>query len=177
VLTELPAKRRQIVALEPESDEAREAAAREEQAIKAREAALEPLKEALELSKASDPNPEDYARALARLSEAARVAFTEISKERHRVALAKVPQVIDHPRRALDEGETGKAVAQVHNHFQSGAPSRHPPSLQAETLCRVGRVARPRGLMAAWVWRAAPCADDPTVALTKPLRDCNRRRD
>ena len=33
--------------------------------------------------------------------------------------------------------------------FQSGAPSRHPPGLQAETLCRIGRVARPRGLMAA----------------------------
>ena len=30
--------------------------------------------------------------------------------------------------------------------FQSGAPSRYPPSLQAETLCRIGRVARPRGL-------------------------------
>ena len=27
--------------------------------------------------------------------------------------------------------------------FQSGAPSRHPPSVQAETLCRIGRVARP----------------------------------
>src|SRR5208282_5218368 len=30
--------------------------------------------------------------------------------------------------------------------FQSGAPSDHPPSLQAETLCHIGRVARPRGL-------------------------------
>src|SRR5271166_2320571 len=27
--------------------------------------------------------------------------------------------------------------------FQSGAPSRHPPSVQAETLCRIGGVARP----------------------------------
>jgi len=27
-----------------------------------------------------------------------------------------------------------------------GAPSRHPPSVQAETLCRFGRMARPRGL-------------------------------
>src|SRR5208283_3561246 len=34
--------------------------------------------------------------------------------------------------------------------FQSGAPSRHAPSLQAETLCGIGRVARPRGLTAAW---------------------------
>ena len=30
--------------------------------------------------------------------------------------------------------------------FQSRAPSDHPPSLQAETLCFIGRVARPRGL-------------------------------
>ena len=30
--------------------------------------------------------------------------------------------------------------------FQPRAPSRHPPSLQAETLCHIGRVARPRGL-------------------------------
>ena len=30
--------------------------------------------------------------------------------------------------------------------FQSRAPSDHPPSLQAETLCHIGRVARPCGL-------------------------------
>ena len=30
--------------------------------------------------------------------------------------------------------------------FQSRAPSDHPPSLQAETLCHIGRMARPRGL-------------------------------
>ena len=37
-------------------------------------------------------------------------------------------------------------------HFQSGAASRHPAGLQAETLCGIGRVARSRGLMAAWAW-------------------------
>ena len=30
--------------------------------------------------------------------------------------------------------------------FQSGSPSRHPPSVQAETLCRIGGVARPCGV-------------------------------
>ena len=30
--------------------------------------------------------------------------------------------------------------------FQSRAPSDHPPSLQAETLCHIGRMAHPRGL-------------------------------
>ena len=44
--------------------------------------------------------------------------------------------------------------------FQSGAPSRHPPDLQTKALCRVGRVERPRGLIAAWVCAAAPNADD-----------------
>ena len=36
--------------------------------------------------------------------------------------------------------------AQVHNYFQSGTPSRHKASLQAETLGRVGRLARTRGV-------------------------------
>src|SRR5271165_4066726 len=36
--------------------------------------------------------------------------------------------------------------------IQSGAPSRHPPSLQTKASRRVGRVACPRGLTAAWVW-------------------------
>ena len=40
--------------------------------------------------------------------------------------------------------------------FQSGAPSRHPPGLQTKALRRVGRVERPRGLIAAWV--CACCA-------------------
>ena len=52
--------------------------------------------------------------------------------------------------------------------FQSGAPSRHPPGLQTKALRRVGRVERPRGLIAAWV--SACCAQRrrPAVALTKP---------
>ena len=53
--------------------------------------------------------------------------------------------------------------------LQSGAPSRHSPSLQTTTSRRIGRVARSRGLTPAWVWRAAPNADDLTVALTMPL--------
>ena len=52
--------------------------------------------------------------------------------------------------------------------FQSGAPSRHPPSVQAETLCRTGRMARPRGLMAAWVWACSALGRRPAVTLTKP---------
>src|SRR5271166_144340 len=53
--------------------------------------------------------------------------------------------------------------------FQWGAPSRHPPNLQTKTSRRVGRVARPRGLMAAGAW--ACCAlRRLAVTLTKPSR-------
>jgi len=37
--------------------------------------------------------------------------------------------------------------AQVHNQFKSGAPSRHEASLQSETVCRHGRLARSRGVV------------------------------
>ena len=54
--------------------------------------------------------------------------------------------------------------------FQSGAPSRHPPGLQTKALRRVGRVERPRGLIAAWVCACCAQRIRPAVALTKPHR-------
>src|SRR5271157_1171142 len=53
--------------------------------------------------------------------------------------------------------------------LQSGAPSRHSPSLQTKTSRRLGRVARPRGLMAASVWACCAMRRRPAVTLTKPL--------
>jgi putative transposase len=54
--------------------------------------------------------------------------------------------------------------AQVHKSFQSGAASRHPASLQAETLSRVGRVARSCGVDH-WLARGcvAPRGDEPPL--------------
>ena len=54
--------------------------------------------------------------------------------------------------------------------FQSGAPSRHPPGLQTKALRRVGRVERPRGLIAACVCACCAQRRRPAVALTKPDR-------
>ena len=54
--------------------------------------------------------------------------------------------------------------------FQSAAPSRHPPDLQTKALRRVGRVERPRGLIAAWVCACCAQRRRPAVALTKPAR-------
>jgi phosphoglycerate dehydrogenase-like enzyme len=42
--------------------------------------------------------------------------------------------------------------AQAHNHYNQEASSRHPRSLQTETLGRAGLVARSRGLIADCVW-------------------------
>jgi IS1 family transposase len=69
--------------------------------------------------------------------------------------------------------------AQVHKSFQSGAASRHPASLQAETLSRVGRVARPCGVdrrLARGVSRHAGTSrryidNAREFALTLPLRE------
>ena len=55
--------------------------------------------------------------------------------------------------------------------FQSGAPSRHPPGLQTKALRRVGRVERPRGLIAAWVCACCAQRRRPAVALTKPAHE------
>ena len=57
--------------------------------------------------------------------------------------------------------------------FQSGAPSRHPPGLQTKALRRVGRVERPRGLIAAWVCACCAQRRRPAVALTKPSFRCS----
>ena len=45
---------------------------------------------------------------------AARVAFTEISRERRRVAVAKLPHVVEHVRAALES--VGKVVVMAHHH-------------------------------------------------------------
>src|SRR5208337_4425946 len=55
--------------------------------------------------------------------------------------------------------------------FQSGAPSRHSPGFQTKTSRRVGRVARPRGLVAAWVWACCAVRRRPAVTLTKPVAE------
>ena len=56
--------------------------------------------------------------------------------------------------------------------FQSGAASRHSPGLQTKASRRVGRVARPRGLMAAWAWACCGIRTRPEVTLTKPSGRC-----
>ena len=111
VLTELPAKRRQIV--EFLANGASGAVESEREAFEAHEERLAALRVACELAKASD-DPGDYAEAVGRLKEAAQAAFTEISKLRHDTAVAKIPYVIDHLRTIVEGGS--KVVFFAHHH-------------------------------------------------------------
>lgn len=107
VLTELPAKRRQIITLAG----AEKAVTAETEAMQAQESRLQSLRVAVELAKAQDEAA--YKTAVQALQSASQAAFTEISKLRHDTAIAKLPQVIEHLR---DQIESGKVVVFAHHH-------------------------------------------------------------
>ena len=111
VLTELPAKRRQII--EFPANGAAAAVETERQAFEAHEERLASLRAAVELAKAS-ADPDDYAVAVASLKQAAQAAFTEISKLRHDTAVAKIPYMIDHLKTIVEGGT--KVVFFAHHH-------------------------------------------------------------
>lgn len=108
VLTELPPKRRSIMALEPEG-EAAGLIAEEKAAWDRAQQALEELRVAAELAKAE--GEEAFKSAVERLRSAFTVSFTEISRIRHELALKKIPYIIEYVKdAALD-----KIVVMVHH--------------------------------------------------------------
>lgn len=114
VLTELPAKRRQIIALQPQTARARKAVEDEARLTRETEAKLAALRAAVE---ALDPETaqDRYEAAALALREAEKVAFAETSLVRHEVELAKLPQVIEHLSDLLD-GSDQKLVVFAHHH-------------------------------------------------------------
>jgi len=122
VLKELPAKRRQIVVIAPEGAAAKKALARESAAEAASEKRLEALRLAVELSKASE-DPADYRNAVAALREAAAVDFAEISRVRHEVAVAKIPQLITHLEECIEN--QGKTIVMIWHHDVANALKAH----------------------------------------------------
>lgn len=108
VLTDLPAKRRQVIELaggEEAVDEERSAWARHEEA-------LEGLRVQVELSRA-DEDPASYAAAVDRLRAGSQLAFTEIARARHATALAKVDAALEHVENALES--SAKVVLFAHH--------------------------------------------------------------
>lgn len=109
VLTELPPKRRQVI--EIPANGAAAAVEAEKRCAEQHEEELERLRALVELAKAG---PEaDYDAAVQKLRQAARVAFTDLSKRRHETAVAKIPYVIAHLRDAIESGQ--KVVCFAHH--------------------------------------------------------------
>jgi len=111
VLTELPPKRRQIIEL-PATGAAVAVVKAERAAYAAREDTILAEQARVELAKASE-DPAVYAEAVKRLRKCMMVAFDEISALRHETAVAKIPQLIEFTRDAIEE--SGKVVLFLHH--------------------------------------------------------------
>ncbi len=101
VLTELPAKRRQVIELAPNG--ASRAVKAEAKAFRAHEDRLAGLRDEADLAHAAGDET-TYKAAVEKLRDEAQVAFSEISRLRHDVAVAKIPSVIDHVDNMLESG-------------------------------------------------------------------------
>lgn len=111
VLTELPAKRRQVI--EIAANGASGAVAEEHEQFRRHEDGLTTLKARAEVARLAD-DEEGYKAAVEELRNAYRVAFTEMAKVRRDVAVAKVPKVLEHVRNVLEDAK--KLVLFVHHH-------------------------------------------------------------
>ena len=106
VLTELPAKQRQVIELPCED----KSVTRERNAAAAIESRLEALRVNVELAKCG--SDDEYETAVDALREGASAAFAEMAVLRHETALAKVPAVIEHLTEAV---ESGKVICFAHH--------------------------------------------------------------
>lgn len=109
VLTELPAKRRQVIELPSDGL----ACVRAERAASAAmEDSLARLYARVELAKAS-ADASEYRKAVESLNEGIRVNFAEVSKLRHETAIAKVPLMLEAVAQAIEE--SGKVILFCHH--------------------------------------------------------------
>jgi SNF2 family DNA or RNA helicase len=121
VLAELPPKRRQVIALQI-MDAATRALVERENAVHER---VEIARRAVA---AASSDPAAYARAIAELEAAEAVAFEEISRTRHLVALAKLPQVIEHIEETLESVDK-LVVMGWHHDVLNGIEAHFGPSM------------------------------------------------
>jgi len=111
VLTELPAKRRQVIEM-PAPAGADAAIRTELEAYESRAERLAALQARVELAKATD-DPEEHRQAVQALREGVTALFAEMSRLRHATAVAKIPAVIDFVRDAVEA--SGKVVLFAHH--------------------------------------------------------------
>lgn len=122
VLADLPAKRRQVI--EIPANGAANAIKEEKRIFDKHEAYLAELDARIaEMESSEDYDTEELDGLRKEKSSAWAVAFSEMSKVRHEVALAKVPYVIEHLEEALEEGPIvcfahhKDVVAKIAEHF------------------------------------------------------------
>lgn len=111
VLTDLPAKRRQVVELPPNGE--RDAVEAEGRAWRDHEDRLERSRVAVELARAE--GEDEYGQAVRRLRDEVEAAFTEMSLLRHDTAVAKIPHVVEHVLAACEDDPDHKVVVMAHH--------------------------------------------------------------
>jgi SNF2 family DNA or RNA helicase len=110
VLTELPAKTRQIIEIEP-TPEMEQYILAENDCMESKESTYNELKAKVELAKAGSEDA--YRNAVKELQSAMQVSFEEMARLRHETALAKAPAVIEDVQEALESVE--KVVIFAHH--------------------------------------------------------------
>jgi SWI/SNF-related matrix-associated actin-dependent regulator 1 of chromatin subfamily A len=110
VLVDLPQKRRQVI--EVAANGISSLVKEEADTFARHEGELSALKARAEAARLADDEA-GYAAAVDRLKKAHSVAFTEIARVRHEVAMAKVPSVVEHVENVLED--TRKVVVFAHH--------------------------------------------------------------
>lgn len=110
VLTELPAKRRQVIELP--ADDLQGLVREQMEDYEEWEDRLASLKAKTELAKVSD-NQADYAEAIHALRDGMKAAFTDGAKIAHQIALKKVPYVVESVKELVEQGH--KVVCFAHH--------------------------------------------------------------
>ena len=115
VLKELPAKRHQVLEIEPSTPEQRAVVRAEVAAQKKGDAVTLKLEAARNATdKKFGKNSDEYKAAVKTLKEGKLAAFNEMAKLRHETALAKVSAVVDHIREVLENGNENILVFAHH---------------------------------------------------------------
>jgi SWI/SNF-related matrix-associated actin-dependent regulator 1 of chromatin subfamily A len=112
VMTEMPAKRRQVIILPP-STHSGTAIAAELSVYKRYRDTIEAAEEAAREARAQG-DKDGYNASIRKLHGANKIAFEEMSQVRHDTAVAKIPNVIEHLKECLEAED--KVVVFVHHH-------------------------------------------------------------
>ena len=117
VLKELPAKRRQIIELAPNG--AAKVVKTQAEAYLKHEAAIDALEEVLEFADVMG-DQDSFREAARQLSDAKQIAFEEMAKERHSVAVSKVGHVSEHIKSLLEQTSSKILVFAHHKDVVKG---------------------------------------------------------